>query len=177
MLVRQMPTVEFDSWRGRSLAMSRRVDVKSTGRDCSDCESHLNRTRASASSACKFLSQLTRLISMYYGCGGERGPVTFPAFKAGDAFLRGTGGGFDFHTLPPQIINVYAGICDVLLIVQRRFSGLLHQIGATDPAGLAFPGGADGFFHLLLTLCDPLGIVLSHDLFGVAEYGFHVLCC
>ena len=33
--------------------------------------------------------------------GGERGPVTFPAFKAGDAFLRGTGGGFDFHTPPP----------------------------------------------------------------------------
>ena len=36
-----------------------------------------------------------------YG-GGERGPVTFPAFKAGDAFLRGTGGGFDFHTPPPN---------------------------------------------------------------------------
>jgi len=34
--------------------------------------------------------------------GGERGPVTFPAFKAGDAFLRGTGGGFDFHTPPPK---------------------------------------------------------------------------
>jgi hypothetical protein len=39
--------------------------------------------------------------------------VTFPAFKAGDAFLRRTSGGFDFHTLPPQIINVYA----VVLIV------------------------------------------------------------
>jgi hypothetical protein len=33
--------------------------------------------------------------------------VTFPAFKAGDAFLRGTSGGFDFHTPPPQIVNVY----------------------------------------------------------------------
>jgi uncharacterized protein len=30
--------------------------------------------------------------------------VTFPAFKAGDAFHSGTGGGFDFHTPPPQII-------------------------------------------------------------------------
>ena len=28
--------------------------------------------------------------------------MTFPAFKAGDAFLRGTGGGFDFHTPPPE---------------------------------------------------------------------------
>jgi hypothetical protein len=34
--------------------------------------------------------------------GGERGPVTFPAFKAGDAVLRGPSGGFDFHTLPPS---------------------------------------------------------------------------
>jgi hypothetical protein len=51
--------------------------------------------------------------------------VTFPAFKAGDAFLRGTGGGFDFHTPPPQIANSYADIRDVYLVVQRRFSGLL----------------------------------------------------
>jgi hypothetical protein len=40
--------------------------------------------------------------------GGERGPVTFPAFKAGDSVLRGSNGGFDFHTPPPQIVNVYA---------------------------------------------------------------------
>ena len=46
---------------------------------------------------------------MIFLCGGERGPVTFPAFKAGDAVLRGPGGGFDFHTLPPQISAVYAG--------------------------------------------------------------------
>ena len=38
---------------------------------------------------------------LYNGHGGERGPVTLPAFKAGDPFLRGTGGGFDSHTLPP----------------------------------------------------------------------------
>jgi len=34
--------------------------------------------------------------------GGERGPVTFPAFKAGDSVLRGSNGGFDFHTPPPN---------------------------------------------------------------------------
>jgi len=27
--------------------------------------------------------------------------VTFPAFKAGDSALRGSNGGFDFHTPPP----------------------------------------------------------------------------
>ena len=32
--------------------------------------------------------------------------MTFPAFKAGDAFLRGTGGGFDFHTPPPILQGV-----------------------------------------------------------------------
>jgi len=34
--------------------------------------------------------------------------VTFPVFKAGDAFLRGTGGGFDFHTLPPYCTPHFA---------------------------------------------------------------------
>jgi hypothetical protein len=34
--------------------------------------------------------------------GGERGPVTFPVFKAGDPALREPGGGFDSHTLPPH---------------------------------------------------------------------------
>jgi len=28
--------------------------------------------------------------------------VTFPAFKAGDSALRGSNGGFDFHTPPPD---------------------------------------------------------------------------
>jgi len=97
---------------------------------------------------------------MYYDCGGEWGPVTFPAFKAGDSSLRGWNGGFDFHTPPPYFSNVYAGVCDVLSVVQRRFSGLL-----------AFPGRADGMFHCRLTLGNPLGIVLPHDLFGVAEHG------
>jgi hypothetical protein len=41
---------------------------------------------------------------MLFLFGGERGPVTFPAFKAGDAVLRGPGGGFDFHTLPPTYL-------------------------------------------------------------------------
>jgi len=40
---------------------------------------------------------------MIFWCGGERGPVTPPVFKAGDAVLRGPGGGFDFHTLPPNV--------------------------------------------------------------------------
>ena len=38
----------------------------------------------------------------YPNGGGERGPVTFPAFKAGDSTLRGPNGGFDFHTPPPN---------------------------------------------------------------------------
>src|SRR5271166_2788439 len=39
----------------------------------------------------------------YTGLGGEKGPVTFPAFKAGDSFLRGPNGGFDSHTPPPLL--------------------------------------------------------------------------
>ena len=38
----------------------------------------------------------------YTLAGGEKGPVTLPAFKAGDPALRGSGGGFDSHTLPPN---------------------------------------------------------------------------
>ena len=30
------------------------------------------------------------------------GPVTCPAFKAGDSALRDPNGGFDSHTLPPN---------------------------------------------------------------------------
>ena len=37
--------------------------------------------------------------------GGEWGPVTFPAFKAGDSSLRGWNGGFDFHTPPPNCFD------------------------------------------------------------------------
>jgi integrase len=51
--------------------------------------------------------------------GGERGPVTFPAFKAGDAVLRGPSGGFDFHTLPPLFMNVYGGLLWVSLVGVR----------------------------------------------------------
>ena len=46
----------------------------------------------------------------YTFCGGAKGPVILPAFKAGDSALREPSGGFDSHTLPPQIANVYAGI-------------------------------------------------------------------
>jgi hypothetical protein len=38
----------------------------------------------------------------YTANGGERGPVIFPAFKAGDSVLSGSNGGFDSHTPPPS---------------------------------------------------------------------------
>jgi hypothetical protein len=48
------------------------------------------------------LHALTKLYNvMSCSIGGERGPVTFPVFKAGDSVLRGSNGGFDSHTLPP----------------------------------------------------------------------------
>ena len=45
--------------------------------------------------------------------GGEIGPVTFPAFKAGDSVLRGSNGGFDSHTLPPITFVITALSGDV----------------------------------------------------------------
>jgi len=42
--------------------------------------------------------------------GGERGPVTSPAFKAGDRALREPYGGFDSHTLPPTFLAPAQGI-------------------------------------------------------------------
>ena len=33
------------------------------------------------------------------------GPVTCPAFKAGDSALRDPNGGFDSHTLPPYLLE------------------------------------------------------------------------
>jgi hypothetical protein len=48
---------------------------------------------------------------MIFLCGGERGPVTFPAFKAGDAVLCGPSGGFDFHTPPPRKCFILLGYC------------------------------------------------------------------
>jgi hypothetical protein len=33
--------------------------------------------------------------------------VIFPAFKAGDPFLRGTNGAFDSHTPPPNPKNIF----------------------------------------------------------------------
>src|SRR5216684_1588317 len=38
-------------------------------------------------------------------CGGERGPVVLVAFKAIARVLRGLGGGFDSHTLPPYLFD------------------------------------------------------------------------
>src|SRR5215831_12751566 len=47
--------------------------------------------------------------------GGEWGPVTFPAFKAGDSSLRGWNGGFDFRTPPPNVsvLNRFRSMTDV----------------------------------------------------------------
>jgi hypothetical protein len=56
----------------------------------------------------RFLGELRCVIGCSCNNGGEKGPVIFPAFKAGDSALRGSNGGFDFHTPPPQIANVYA---------------------------------------------------------------------
>jgi hypothetical protein len=85
--------------------------------------------------------------------------VTFPVFKAGDAFLRGTGGGFDFHTSPQQIASVYAGFSDVCWVVKRRFSGLLTT-----------PGRLNSFVQGLLALRNPLGVMLPHDLLAVSKH-------
>ena len=43
------------------------------------------------------------VLSRYTSSGGENGPVTVPAFKAGDSALRESNGGFDSHTLPPTL--------------------------------------------------------------------------
>src|ERR1700680_3278833 len=40
-------------------------------------------------------------LTCYTSRGGERGPVTSPAFKAGDSILSGSNGGVDSHTLSP----------------------------------------------------------------------------
>jgi hypothetical protein len=91
--------------------------------------------------------------------GGERGPVTFPAFKAGDSALRESNGGFDFHTPPPQVPSVYGAFGDVGSIVQRTFGG-----------DLGSPSGADGVSYRLLRLQNPLGILLPNDLLRVAKH-------
>ena len=46
-------------------------------------------------------TNLGGIIRLAY-CGGARGPVILPVFKAGDPSLRGVDGGFDSHTLPPN---------------------------------------------------------------------------
>src|ERR1700739_3381582 len=66
--------------------------------------------RARAEPQRQFAISNTFCALMLFYRGGEGGPGGFPAFKAGDAFLRGTGGGFDFHTPPPTLANVYADI-------------------------------------------------------------------
>ena len=43
---------------------------------------------------------------VYNPCGGENGPVTVAAFKAADSVLRGSNGGFDSHTPPPDLSHL-----------------------------------------------------------------------
>jgi hypothetical protein len=58
--------------------------------------------------------------SLFYNLGGgEKGPVTFTAFKAGDPFLRGADGGFDSHTLPP---NLSVRIASIVSDENRSFA-------------------------------------------------------
>jgi hypothetical protein len=48
-------------------------------------------------------AKIERLAPRYYNPrGGEKGPVILVVFKAIDPVLRGPGGGFDSHTLPPK---------------------------------------------------------------------------
>jgi len=60
---------------------------------------------------------------MYYKHGGERGPVTFPAFKAGDSALRGSNGGFDFHTLPPLFSAYFVEFLKIVPFLYDSFNG------------------------------------------------------
>jgi len=48
--------------------------------------------------------------------------VTFPAFKAGDSVLRGSNGGFDFHTPPPTMarLTLARKIAAITLIVWKK---------------------------------------------------------
>ena len=75
---------------------------------------------------------------MYYDCGGEWGPVTFPAFKAGDSSLRGWNGGFDFHTPPPNCFD-----CNQL----TKFAVLIGTFVLIGPL-------SEPFHHIPMRVCD-----------------------
>ena len=64
--------------------------------------------------------------------------MTFPAFKAGDSALRGSNGGFDFHTPPPRIVNV----CYVWATRSRN----IEQLSAILPQDLPEDSNASGRF-------------------------------
>jgi hypothetical protein len=65
----------------------------------------LERSTTGAPEAQEQISVSTSIETVCYHrfahSGGERGPVTFPAFKAGDSALGEPSGEFDSHTLPP----------------------------------------------------------------------------
>ena len=53
--------------------------------------------------------------------------MTFPAFKAGDAFLRGTGGGFDFHTPPPLFTSFLDDSNKIVPFLYNSFTSVWHS--------------------------------------------------
>src|SRR5260370_28203340 len=70
-------------------------------------------------------------VPSYTVPGGEKSPVTFPAFKAGDSVLRGSNGGFDSHTLPPYLTGVTlapAGRCQAVALHVARSSCTLVSV-------------------------------------------------
>jgi len=63
-------------------------------------------------------------LRLYTLHGGERGPVIFPAFKAGDSVLRGPNGGFDSHTLPPHLPKIDE-------VLGKRCLSARHRVGTS----------------------------------------------
>ena len=85
--------------------------------------------------------------------GGEWGPVTFPAFKAGDSSLRGSNGGFDFHTPPPSSFN--------RKLVSKIWTPI-HALNSKTPYACDRSGK---FIHRIgVNVADQMGVFLHRDL-------------
>jgi len=89
----------------------------------------------------RLLRDLNRVTLRPYTLpGGERGPVIFPAFKAGDSVLSGPNGGFDSHTLPPISTNLFGKRAAACTRTFQR-SGLPAGLAMTlmlAPSGMIF---------------------------------------
>ena len=62
--------------------------------------------------------------------------MTFPAFKAGDSFLRGSNGGFDSHTPPPSFlcfVSIPGTTVGTLLRSQLHVINIAVADGSPDP--------------------------------------------